>query len=94
MLLEFDANALKRAIYDDPRENGMFEDVDVKFYAHLCLKFDVDVFEHVLFNVLNVCFNCGLSDIVKDIKNMEFLMILYYEKVFQLTICQENTKGY
>ena len=31
---------------DDPREKGIFEDVDVKFQAQMCLKFDVDVFEH------------------------------------------------
>ena len=29
---------------DDPLEKGMFEDADVKSQAHLCLKFDVDVF--------------------------------------------------
>ena len=34
---------------DDPRKKGMFEDVDVKFQAHFCLKFDVNVFEHALF---------------------------------------------
>ena len=33
----------------DPREKDMFEDVDVKFQAHLCLKFYVDVFEHAPF---------------------------------------------
>ena len=27
----------------------MFEDVDVKFQAHLFLKLDVDVFEHAFF---------------------------------------------
>ena len=35
-------------ICDDPREMGIFEDVDVKFQAHLSLKFDVDVFKHMM----------------------------------------------
>ena len=34
---------------DDPGEKGIFKDVDVKFQAHLCLKFDVGVFEKRLF---------------------------------------------
>ena len=36
-------------ICDDPWEKGIFEDVDVKFQAHLCLKFDVDVSENAFF---------------------------------------------
>ena len=36
-------------ICDDPLEKVMFEDVDVKLQAHLCLKFDVDAFEHAFF---------------------------------------------
>ena len=33
----------------DPREERIFEDVDVKFQADLCLKFNVDVFENAFF---------------------------------------------
>ena len=33
----------------DPREKVMFEDVDVKFQAQMCLKFDADVFKNAFF---------------------------------------------
>ena len=31
------------------RKKVIFEDVDVKFQAHLCLKFDVDAYENAFF---------------------------------------------
>ena len=36
-------------IYEDLREKGIFEDVNVEFQAHLRLKYDVDVFENAFF---------------------------------------------
>ena len=32
---------------DDLRGKSMFEDIDVKFQAEMCLKFDVDFYENM-----------------------------------------------
>ena len=34
---------------DDPREKGMFQDVDVKIQVRTYLNFDVDVLKHAFF---------------------------------------------
>ena len=39
----------KGSICDDPKEKGMFQDVDVKFQEQMYLKYDVDVLIHAFF---------------------------------------------